>query len=70
MVIGVLLSGIIFGLFAALGTLMMGAPLWLAIILYPLIGSLGSMGFIGLAFLRSQPSGRGAVGEFAVDYLS
>lgn len=68
MVIGVLLSGVIFGLFATLGTLVLGAPLWLAIVLYPLVGTFGAVGFIGMAFLRSQPSERDEVGDFAVDY--
>ncbi len=68
MVIGVLLSGVVFGLLATLGSLVMGAPLWLAIVLYPMVGTFGALGFIGMAFLRTQSAGSDELGDFAVDY--
>jgi hypothetical protein len=68
MVIGVLLSGIVFGLLGTVGTLVMGAPLWLAVVLYPMVGTFGALGFVGLAFLRMQSAGSDKLGDFAVDY--
>jgi hypothetical protein len=54
MVIGVLLSGIVFGVFATLASLLMGAPLWVAILLYPMVGAFGAGAFIAAAMLRSR----------------
>ncbi|MGO4908379.1 hypothetical protein ACEN2J_08615 [Pseudorhodobacter sp. W20_MBD10_FR17] len=54
MVIGVLLSGIVFGVFATLASLLMGAPLWAAILLYPVVGVFGAAAFITMAVLRSR----------------
>ncbi|SEN32415.1 hypothetical protein SAMN05216227_101145 [Pseudorhodobacter antarcticus] len=52
MVIGILVSGIIAGLFATIGSLTFGLPIWAAVLLYPVAGSLGAVGFIVFAMAR------------------
>ena len=52
MVIGILFSGILAGLFATVGALSFGLPIWAAILLYPLAGTVGAMGFVALAMSR------------------
>lgn len=54
MVIGILLSGIMAGLIATIGALTLGFPIWAAILLYPLVGTFGAMGFVGLAMTRPR----------------
>lgn len=46
MAIGVVISGIITGLFAVIGALTAGLPIWAAALLYPLMGTLGAVAFI------------------------
>jgi|GEM_PF-2390267 len=49
MVIGVVVSGIIAGLVATIGSFSVGFPLWAALILYPVVGTLGAVAFIAYA---------------------
>ncbi|WP_050524804.1 hypothetical protein [Pseudorhodobacter wandonensis] len=68
MVIGVLLSGIFFGLIASMASLLMGAPVWLAVIAYPMFGAFGAVGFIAMSFLRTDGAEHSGSRGFAVDY--
>lgn len=54
MVIGLLLTGIVTGLAASTVGLFFGSPLWLAILLYPVAGTCGVMGFVGFALTRKE----------------
>lgn len=54
MVIGVILSGILAGAFGTLGALTMGLPLWIAILLYPIVGTIGSISFISVSIRRDE----------------
>ena len=54
MVIGVLVSGILMGILATFGALIFGLPLWAAVLLYPVCGAFGSVGFILFALLRGR----------------
>ena len=54
MVIGSILSGFFTGLCAVIMGLTYGLPVWLVILLYPLIGSAGSLAFIARALTRLQ----------------
>lgn len=67
MVMGVLFSGIFTGLVAAVGALTFGFPIWLAVVLYPIIGTFGAVGFISLALRRAKESRRDAAQEFATE---
>lgn len=54
MVIGILFSGIIVGLIATISTLAMGLPVWAAVLLYPISGIIGSIGFISVVISRER----------------
>jgi hypothetical protein len=51
MVIGFLLTGIVVGLVSAIGALVMGLPIWAAILLYPVGGALGGLAAAMFAIL-------------------
>lgn len=65
MIIGVLFSGIIAGVLGTVGALALGLPLWIAIMLYPIIGTLGSIGFISVSLPRDTSAPAEASVEFA-----
>lgn len=65
MVIGILFSGILAGLFATIGALTLGFPIWAAILVYPLAGMLGAMGFVSLAMARPKFRSPEIAAEFA-----
>lgn len=67
MVIGVLLSGFLSGLFGTILALTAGFPLWVAILLYPMLGTLGAVGFITFAMTRSTDRVRADMPEFATE---
>jgi len=54
MVIGVMVSGILAGLVATIGSFSIGFPLWVALILYPVMGTLGAVAFIAFALSREK----------------
>lgn len=54
MVMGVLFSGIFTGLAVSLGALSFGLPIWIAVLLYPVLGTAGAIGFIGFALNREK----------------
>ena len=58
MVIGVLFFGIATGLVATIAALFTSLPIWLAILLYPVVGTCGAAGFIGFLLLREKIAGR------------
>lgn len=68
MVIGIMLSGLFVGLAVTIGSLLVGFPLWLALLLYPVAGALGSMGFVGIAFGRSNVRQHGVSSGLAADF--
>lgn len=68
MVIGVLLSGIVSGLAMTLGALMMGLPLWLAVLLYPVVGAFGAVAFIGFVFTVGKMGVTDVSPTFAAEY--
>lgn len=68
MVIGVMFSGIVTGLAATIGALVLGFPLWLAVGLYPVVGTLGALGYIGLAFSRWKTGRHDVSPRFAAGY--
>lgn len=47
MAIGVVLTGIVAGIFAVIGALTVGWPVWVAAVLYPAVGTIGALGFVG-----------------------
>ncbi|WP_050527536.1 hypothetical protein [Pseudorhodobacter aquimaris] len=51
MVIGILFSGVLLAFGGMAGALFAGFPIWLALLMYPLAGTLGAMGFMALALL-------------------
>lgn len=57
MVIGVLFFGIVTGLAATIMALLSSLPIWLAILLYPAVGTCGAVTFIGLFLLREKITG-------------
>lgn len=67
MVIGIVFSGIVAGLVAAIGALSMGLPLWFAIMMYPIIGTLGAIGYISVAMSREKFSDHVVQAEFATE---
>lgn len=68
MVIGVVFSGIFTGLAMTIGALALGLPLWLAILLYPVVGTFGAIGFIGLALGREKTGTSKVSPSFATEY--
>jgi hypothetical protein len=66
MVIGVLFTGILAGLLGTIGALTLGAPLWLAALLYPLVGTIGSVGFISFVLPRKKFSSIESGAQFVI----
>jgi predicted lipid-binding transport protein (Tim44 family) len=66
MVIGVLFSGILAGLMATTGALFFGMPLWFALLLYPIIGVVGALAFIGFALTRGDARSQSELTKFAI----
>lgn len=67
MVIGVLASGILAGLFGVIAALITGFPLWSAILLYPILGTVAACGFIAVAATRHEDTVRGEAREFSTE---
>jgi predicted branched-subunit amino acid permease len=68
MVIGILFSGILTGLLATIAALSFGMPLWVAIIVYPIVGTAGAVGFIGMTLAREKSDEAEVSTKFATDY--
>jgi len=68
MIIGVLLSGIFTGLAVTIGALSFGFPLWLAVALYPIVGTFGAVAFIGLMMSREKGTQHQRTAGFATEY--
>lgn len=68
MVIGVLSSGIFTGLFATIATLSFGLPLWVAILLYPIVGTAGAVAFISMTVTRGKRRISKLSPEFVAEY--
>ncbi|WP_211215441.1 hypothetical protein [Pseudorhodobacter ferrugineus] len=49
---GIMFSGIFTGLVVSIGALSFGLPLWVAVMLYPILGTMGAIGFIGFVLSR------------------
>lgn len=54
MVIGSILSGFFTGLCAVIMGLTYGLPIWLVVLLYPVVGTAGSVAFVARAVSRLQ----------------
>lgn len=67
MVIGIFLSGILAGLLGTIGGLTFGLPLWAALLLYPVFGTLGAFGFISIALAKGEDIGQREMPEFAAE---
>ena len=67
MVIGVILSGIMAGVLGTVGALTMGLPLWGAILLYPIVGTIGSISFISVSMRRGEEENAQRSNGFATE---
>ncbi|QCO56116.1 hypothetical protein EOK75_10470 [Pseudorhodobacter turbinis] len=54
MIIGILFAGILLALGTMIAALVAGFPIWLALMLYPVVGTIGAMGFVALALLLKK----------------
>lgn len=67
MVMGIMFSGIFTGLVVSIGALTFGFPLWVAVLLYPVLGTFGAIGFIGFALNRAKEPEQLAPAVFAAE---
>lgn len=67
MVIGVILSGILAGVLGTVGALTMGLPLWIAILLYPIVGTIGAISFISVSIRRDEEESGQQSNRFATE---
>lgn len=66
MVIGIVLSGIVSGLFGVITALISGLSIWTALALYPVVGLLGAMAFIAYAAIHGDDESELEFGELAI----
>lgn len=65
MVIGILLSGVLTAVIGTILALFAGFPIWMAVLIYPVIGAIGSIGFAALALWLSNTDAPGGMAELA-----
>ncbi|MDN5787428.1 hypothetical protein [Pseudorhodobacter sp.] len=67
MVVGVMFSGFVAGLLGVVASLTAGAPIWIAVLLYPLLGTVGAIGFVAIALARQSTKQAPELLEFATE---
>lgn len=55
MIVGLILLGSVLGAGAALAALILGAPVWMALVIHSATGVLGVLGVLAVAALRATP---------------
>ncbi len=61
-------SGILAGLIATIGSFSLGFPLWLALVMYPVMGTLGAVAFIAVALSREKVKSRQVSAKLSPEY--